>query len=105
MAKSKKVMKRFPYTIYLLCFLFLIFCGQIFAGVTERVLGTYRDPVVAGIIFVLNFVPVIFAILFGYYCAARRLRDCRMSPYLAWLLIVPLAFPFFFIYLCFPKSK
>ena len=96
-----------------------IFCAY-YAARLPRVLKGILDvvltlpmvlpPTVCGYFLLLIFgvtglLPLVFLILYVYFCVAGRLRDCGKNTYLAWVAIIPLVGFFFVIYLFFPDSK
>ena len=88
--KPQKVMKRLPFIGFSFLFLIISFFFTIFNEVLDRQMDAIDDPALLLFMSALCFIPAIVVFCYGYFCVARRLRDCGKNTYLAWLIIIPL---------------
>lgn len=103
--KTKKGMKRCPFILFTLLFFVVSFLFSAVNGAFERSMSETDEPLLLLIFGVIGLLPLVFLILYVYFCVAGRLRDCGKNTYLAWVAIIPLVGFFFVIYLFFPDSK
>lgn len=102
---TKKTMKRFAYSVITFFYTVYLFFSQIVNNVISRQMDQTDDMAWLTFLTLISFIPLVVTICYGYYCVARRLRDCGKNPYFAWFILIPFFGLGYMIYLCFPKSK